>query len=198
MLLTVWNQEKDMIKVRSYIKKMFYYLRNGCIIFYSSKTISNKWWAGLIKQLPLMSKCCLQLLHMHGITLEQVALVSLMWKTSVSSFMKISLTLGGKRQRVRALRLNDSVRSVCMQMTQCQIISKVNCWYLSLLTECHYLSQALLIPPVLLCKQCCAEQQKKKKWISSFFLFFLWYLGIFCRVCRVLCKGDFGRSELKE
>lgn len=54
MLLTVWNQEKDMIKVRSYIKKMFYYLRNVCIIFYSSKTISNKWWAGLIKQLPLI------------------------------------------------------------------------------------------------------------------------------------------------
>lgn len=73
MLLTVWNREKDMIKVRSYIKKMFYYLRNVCMIFYSSKTISNKWWAGLIKQVPQMSERSLQRLHIRGITPVRVA-----------------------------------------------------------------------------------------------------------------------------
>lgn len=91
-------------------------------------------------------------------------LIPLMWKTSVSSFMKISPTLGGERRREWELPecFIDSVRSVCMQMTQCQIISKVNCWYLSLPTVCHYLSWALLIPSVLLCKQRCAEQRKER------------------------------------
>lgn len=86
--------------------------------FIHQKSLSNKWWAFLIKQLPVISKPCLQRLHIHGITPEQVALISPMWKTSIFYFMKISPTLGGERQRVSTLCFIDSVTSVCMQMTQ--------------------------------------------------------------------------------
>lgn len=54
-----------MIKVRSDTEKMLRNVRDVCSMFNSSKTISNKWWASLIKQAQLLLKHSLQVLHIH-------------------------------------------------------------------------------------------------------------------------------------
>lgn len=65
ILLTVSHQEKHTIKVRSDAEKMLHNTRDVCSMFNSSKTISNKWWASLIKQAELLLKHSLQVLHTH-------------------------------------------------------------------------------------------------------------------------------------
>lgn len=65
MLLTVSHQEKHTIKVRSDAEKMLHNGRDVCTMFNSSKTISNKRWASLIKQAELLLKHSLQVLHTH-------------------------------------------------------------------------------------------------------------------------------------
>lgn len=65
MLLTVSHQEKHTIKVRSDAEKMLHNVRDVCTMFNSSKTVSNKWWASLIKQAELLLKHSLQVLHTH-------------------------------------------------------------------------------------------------------------------------------------
>lgn len=142
------------MKVKSYIKKMFYYLRNVCIIFYSSKTISNKWWAGLIKQLPLMSKHRLQLLHIHGITPEQVALVSHVEDARLLLHENFTWwEEAGERELCGPLILSE--KSVCKWFSVGQISKYL--WYLK---PPDRMSSYIVKYLLLRSKQWCTEQQK--------------------------------------
>lgn len=58
----------------------------------------------------------------------------------------------------------------CLYVNDSQIISKVNSWYLSLLTEFHPLSQTLVIPSVLLCTQCCTAEKRTELLLFIFLL----------------------------
>lgn len=132
MLLTVSHQEKHKIEVRSGTGKMLYNARDVCTMFNSSKSVSNKWWASLIKQAELLLKQGLQVLHIRvSLPYEwQSYLLSGSWSSPPSSKLYCYLGRSGTewelcRSCQKRLYVNDSMSDN----------SKVNRCHLSLLTE---------------------------------------------------------------
>lgn len=89
---------------------MFYWLRNVCILFYSSKTISVKCRTSLIKQLqtPVLHAIIAPTWYHYGVS-------GTSFSCEIASFVKIS-PFGRGENRLRVQRFINSVRSVYMQI----------------------------------------------------------------------------------